>query len=387
MAIDNLLNMQQILGNIQQQYPIKPPTFVPPPPPPPTVNPRNSKRQNWADMLYLLGGALKGNDMSQDMAMLQQSQQLRTARDNAAKLEKDLIAQGFDAGFARSTAQDPQARSAYTTAMINKQLGTTKQPNSYQEYILSDKTPTTEEYSLFLKNKSAPSTVIDQRGETEFVKNSVTSGFADIKETRAIVATSNELLPRLEAASLIIQSEKFDTGPTADALLDVKRLYEDISGAKVKNVTNQEVFKALANFTVPRMRPPGSGATSDFEANLFQTATFGLQNTKEGNEIIIGTMMQNAKRDKELLKLKEQYLGLSKGEEGKTSIKGSTLGFDAWLSDNDLVPPLYKQINLNSENIGELYDNKQIRNGQVYIDMSDPRNPQLRVFRLTDFDD
>lgn len=263
----------------------------------------------------------------------------------------------------------------------------TKQPTSYQEYTLSDKTPTTEEYNLFLKNKSGPSTVIDQRGETKFVEESVTSGFADIKETRAIVATSNELLPRLEAASLIIQSEKFDTGPTADAFLDVKKLYEDVTGVDVENITNQEVFKALANFTVPRMRPPGSGATSDFEANLFSTATFGLQNTKEGNEIIIGTMMQNAKRDKELLKLKEQYISLSKGEEGKTSIKGSTLGFDAWLSDNDLVPPLYKQINLSSENIGELYDNKQIRNGQVYIDMSDPRNPQLRVFRLTDFDD
>lgn len=100
MAIDNLLNMQQILGNIQQQYPIKPPTFVPPPPPPPTVNPRNSKRQNWADALYLLGGALKGNDMSQDMAMLQQAQQLRTARDKANEIEEltkqyqDAIASG-----------------------------------------------------------------------------------------------------------------------------------------------------------------------------------------------------------------------------------------------------------------------------------------------------
>ena len=85
MATNGLLNMQQILGGIQQQYPVNPPT-PPPPPPSPTANPRNPRKQKWADMLYLLGGALKGNDMSQDMNMLQQSQQLRTARDNAAKL-------------------------------------------------------------------------------------------------------------------------------------------------------------------------------------------------------------------------------------------------------------------------------------------------------------
>ena len=322
-----------------------------------------------------------------ELAANYQTQQQNTKLN---QVSQDLIAQINNSQLPEATKQGLRgmAMSRQFDKVVSALNPTpTKQPTSYQEYILSDKTPTTEEYNLFLKNKSAPSTVIDQRGETEFVKNSVTSGFADIKETRAIVATSNELLPRLEAASLIIQSEKFDTGPTADAFLDVKKLYEDITGVEVENITNQEVFKALANFTVPRMRPPGSGATSDFEANLFSTATFGLQNTKEGNEIIIGTMMQNAKRDKELLKLKEQYISLSKGEEGKTSIKGSTLGFDAWLSDNDLVPPLYKQINLNSENIGELYDNKQIRNGQVYIDMSDPRNPQLRVFRLTDFDD
>lgn len=58
------------------------------------------KKQNWANALYLLGGALKGNDMSKDMAMLQQNQQLRTARDKANEIEEltkqyqDAIASG-----------------------------------------------------------------------------------------------------------------------------------------------------------------------------------------------------------------------------------------------------------------------------------------------------
>ena len=44
------------------------------------------QKQRWGNALYLIGGELKGDDMSENVAMLQQGQQLRTARDNAAKL-------------------------------------------------------------------------------------------------------------------------------------------------------------------------------------------------------------------------------------------------------------------------------------------------------------
>jgi hypothetical protein len=52
----NLLDMQKILGGIQQQYPVTPPT------PTPTANPTTGKNETLAMMLYALGGALKGDE-------------------------------------------------------------------------------------------------------------------------------------------------------------------------------------------------------------------------------------------------------------------------------------------------------------------------------------
>jgi hypothetical protein len=56
----NLLDMQKILGGIQQQYPVTPPTQ--PSAPTPTVDPKAGRNQKLAMMLYALGGALKGDE-------------------------------------------------------------------------------------------------------------------------------------------------------------------------------------------------------------------------------------------------------------------------------------------------------------------------------------
>ena len=48
------------------------------------------QKQRWGNALYLIGGELKGDNMSENVAMLQQGQQLRTARDKAAKLNASI---------------------------------------------------------------------------------------------------------------------------------------------------------------------------------------------------------------------------------------------------------------------------------------------------------
>tara|TARA_R100000900_G_scaffold146422_1_gene136276 strand:+ start:1096 stop:1737 length:642 start_codon:yes stop_codon:yes gene_type:complete len=58
----NLLDMQKILGGIQQQYPVTPPTQPSASTPTPTANPTTGKNETLAMMLYALGGALKGDE-------------------------------------------------------------------------------------------------------------------------------------------------------------------------------------------------------------------------------------------------------------------------------------------------------------------------------------
>ena len=256
---------------------------------------------------------------------------------------------------------------------------TTKGPASYEEYIRTDSTPTEAEYLAFLQEKEkAGATRIDLgTQEEEYIKSLAKLGETDITESRKIAATGRELIPRLQTAQILLQNPDFKTGPLTEKFLPLKKLYNDITGQDQTEVSGQELFQALANYTVPRMRPPGSGATSDFEANLFATATIGLGNTRESNELLVATMIQQAKREQELLNLKEQYY---------LENKGNTVGFEKYVAENNLMPPLYKQINLQSQDIGELYDKGLIKDGEAYIDMTTPGLPRLTVFRTSDFD-
>jgi len=281
-------------------------------------------------------------------------------------------------------AQDPRyaeqiklLRAGLDPSMFTPKV--TKGPASYEEYIRTDSTPTEAEYLEFLrKQKEAGATKIDLgKQEEEYIKSLAKLGETDITESRKIAATGRELIPRLQTAQILLQNPDFKTGPLTEKFLPLKKLYNDLTGQDQTEVSGQELFQALANYTVPRMRPPGSGATSDFEANLFATATIGLGNTRESNELLVATMIQQAKREQELLNLKEKYF---------LENKGNTVGFEQYIAENNLMPPLYKQINLQSQDIGELYDKGLIKDGEAYIDITTPGLPQLTVFRTSDFE-
>ena len=211
--------------------------------------------------------------------------------------------------------------------------------------------------------------------EIAMAKEAMQLGAADIEKTNDALRISNELVPRLLSAQRILQNPDFETGPITSATNPIRKIYADITGTDDKGQLSQiDAFKAFANFTVPRMRPPGSGATSDFEAALFQDSTINLANTKRGNQIILGTMLQTVRREKEIAMMKEQYF-----MENKT-----TLGFQKYLQDNNLITPLYKEIKSSDQAI-DLFNNGLLKNGDVYIDyMTMPGNPQLSIFNEKD---
>jgi len=338
---------------------------------------KDAKNQKLAMMLYALGGALKGQDPIESgmavrqMQMQQQVQEQQKRQQEAASNYLKSI--GASEEQQALVKDNPDLASSILTQSFKE---TVDKPASVQEFLFAQEEGYIGSYDDFRKSKS-PMVNINQQQESEFVKRSVELGTEDIKETRKALQASSELLPRLETAQFIMQSPDFLTGPSQEVTLELRRLYNDLTNQDQKNVSQQELFNSMANYSIPRMRPPGSGATSDFEAGLYSRATIGLGNTKEGNELIVGTMVQQAKRDRILLDLKEEYYSQNKGD---------TTGFEKYLRDNDLVPPLYQQLNLNQQNLGEMYDQGKIKNGEVYIDLTNPRSPKLTVFRLSDFE-
>ena len=335
------------------------------------------RRQNLGVGLAALSETLRGGDPVARTLGLQQQFEQQAQQAEQQKLQSDLNATidqmnipEEQKSLLRLLPAQQQYAALYPTAE--------KDPMSYREYRLTDSTPTREEYRAYMIDKEkAKGTVIQMgKGEEEYIKSLAKLGQVDITESRKIATTSRELIPRLQTAQILLQDPDFVTGPLTEKFLPIKKLYNDLTGQDQTEVSEQELFRALSNYTVPRMRPPGSGATSDFEANLFASSTIGLGNTKEQNELLVATMIQQAKREQELLKLKEKYF---------LKNKGNTVGFEQYLADNNLMPPLFKQINLQSQDIGELYDKGLIRNGEAYIDMTSTV-PKLTVFRIADFE-
>ena len=338
------------------------------------------RRQRAGNMMLALSDVLRGQDPSQGVMQRQKMLQAQAQQSEQQNLKSNLNA-SIDAldipetqkSLLKLLPPEQQYEAIYPT--IKKQ----QDPMSYREYALTDKTPTREEYrNWMIEKEKAKGTVIKMGAEEEqYIKSLAKLGETDITESRKIATTSRELIPRLQTAQILLQNPDFVTGPLTEKFLPLKKLYNDLTGQDQTEVSGQELFQALANYTVPRMRPPGSGATSDFEANLFSTATIGLGKSKESNELLVATMIQQAKREQKLLKEKEKYY---------LKNKGNTVGFEQYLEENNLVPPLYQQINLQSQDIGEFYDKGLIRNGEAYIDMTDPNFPKLTVFRIADFD-
>ncbi len=67
---------------------------------------------------------------------------------------------------------------------------------------------------------------------------------------------------------------------------------------------NAQIMDEIRDFLTPRMRVPGSGATSDFDARMFQGATLGRQKGVEQNKAIAQGIIARA----ELLEQRQQFM-------------------------------------------------------------------------------
>ena len=71
------------------------------------------KKQGLSQMLYLFGGALKGNDMSQDMATLQRNQAIRKAEADAARLNAAIDGSNLNAAQKELAKAHPEVFAKY----------------------------------------------------------------------------------------------------------------------------------------------------------------------------------------------------------------------------------------------------------------------------------
>lgn len=66
--------------------------------------------------------------------------------------------------------------------------------------------------------------------------------------------------------------------------------WAEMAGVKIDGLSEMQAFDAIRDRLVPQMRPPGSGAASDFDARQFLSSLPSLARTPEGNAMINDTL-------------------------------------------------------------------------------------------------
>lgn len=94
-----------------------------------------------------------------------------------------------------------------------------------------------------------------------------------------------------------------------------------------------EEMQSISNRLVPKMREPGSGSTSDFDARMFQSAMFGTATGKQANEAIANGLIAKAKLDRDRVDFFNAYLTANK------TLRGADSAWSQYLSANPIFDP------------------------------------------------
>jgi hypothetical protein len=179
---------------------------------------------------------------------------------------------------------------------------------------------------------------VNMPGQTgEFQKATAKSASDEISELRKQVRGDSELITRLTIADRLLDADT-ETGPITNITLPIRNIGKQLgflNDEQSQQLNNQQVLTAAFNFIIPRMRVAGSGATSDFEARLFSSATANMGNTPEANKALVKTMRALVGRRAKLLKSMSKFADKN----------NDLIGFDEVVDDADseyYVPPSLK---------------------------------------------
>jgi hypothetical protein len=170
-----------------------------------------------------------------------------------------------------------------------------KQPELVKDYNFYSEQETKAErqpksfgdWDLARKSAAAQTVNINPNAELEFKKKA--SGvqaerFGDIVKKGE---TAREMIGDL--SSLADLAKQFETGVPAQ-LTQMLGPYAEALGIKIDNLGPIQAYQSIVDRLAPRMRVPGSGATSDFDARQFLRSMPQLGNMPEGNQVIRDTL-------------------------------------------------------------------------------------------------
>jgi hypothetical protein len=163
-------------------------------------------------------------------------------------------------------------------------------------------------------------TPLDQNGETVNILLSMKDGaptrYKEYAEKRLNEIAKQEsgfadkmvnVVPRIDSAMAALMAG-VSTGIIDEFTAPLKQVLNQMFGSVDAEVIAQEGLVATSNFLAPKMRPVGSGSTSDMEFRAYQRSVLALSNTPQANYISLYAFkkmtensIRNNRLEKELL--------------------------------------------------------------------------------------
>lgn len=131
-----------------------------------------------------------------------------------------------------------------------------------------------------------------------------------LESGRLAASTANDMVPRLDMIISALESGT-ETGKISQLTMPLRGYLHDanvLTEEASKELQNQEILEAGQNYLISRVRPEGSGQTSDMEYTSFAKAVPGLSKTEGGNLIIAKVTRQLAQYKQKEYELMQEYL-------------------------------------------------------------------------------
>jgi hypothetical protein len=144
-----------------------------------------------------------------------------------------------------------------------------------------------DEYQIRMKKAGATTIPIDMKGETKFAEEAGKALVEPLKAYAAGAAQATEMLGNV--GMLREMAAGFNTGKGAELMAAFGPWAKSL-GIEVEGLSEMQAYQAIISRMLPNMRTPGSGTTSDFDAQQFMLSLPQLGNTEEGNAVIENTL-------------------------------------------------------------------------------------------------
>jgi len=183
-----------------------------------------------------------------------------------------------------------------------------------------------------------------------------------VTENRTALKAGKEVYDKLEIMDRILSSD-IRTGPLEESLMPIRQWMRNagwLTEEEKTDLAEQEIFKAASSYVVPRMRAVGSGATSDFEATLYQSAIANMGYGPETNRFIIKTHMVIYEKAEKILDMQEDYLFEHE----------DLRGFNEWLEEEITVDGVTKSRELHEAPLFEVFTMKEVKDGKTDFDIA-----------------